>query len=311
VYVSPDSALARARLELREFNDVFDPGVLPGSIELHLRAGFRDPRTVARLAERLRAYPGVEEVRYGEEWVQKLYRLRNLAAIVGAALGAAFAAVAVVIIGSTIRMAVLARAREIAIMRLVGATPGFVRRPFLIEGFVKGALGGAVALALTYAAAALVTRYFVETHFFTPRQAALGVAAGALLGVLRLLGGTASLSRLDLRLAFRAATGPTGLPGAVAVVLLLQALPILLVILLAGPALARSHPHRIGDVAAGLALALLGQGAVAALAIAFSTWGALAVGLLVRLAGETTFLVLGGALVAWAVKGRVQGGLGG
>ena len=192
VYVSPDSALARARLELREFNDVFDPGVLPGSIELHLRAGFRDPRTVARLAERLRAYPGVEEVRYGEEWVQKLYRLRNLAAIVGAALGAAFAAVAVVIIGSTIRMAVLARSREIAIMRLVGATPGFVRRPFLIEGFVKGALGGAVALALTYAAAALVTRYFVETHFFTPRQAALGVAAGALLG---LLGSAASVAR--------------------------------------------------------------------------------------------------------------------
>lgn len=192
VYVSPDSALARARTELREFNDVFDPGVLPGSIELHLRAGFRDPRTIGRLAERLRAYPGVEEVRYGEEWVQKLYRLRNLAAIVGAALGAAFAAVAVVIIGSTIRMAVLARAREIAIMRLVGATPGFVRRPFLIEGFVKGALGGAVALALTYAAATMVTRYFVETHFFTPRQAALGVAAGALLG---LLGSAASVAR--------------------------------------------------------------------------------------------------------------------
>lgn len=115
---------------------------------------------------------------------------------------------------------------------------------------------------------------------------------------------------LDLRLAFRAATGPAGLPGAVAVVLLLQALPILLVILLAGPALVRSHPQRIGDLAAGLALALLGQGAVAALAIAFSWWAPLAVGLLVRLVGETTFLFLGGALVVWAAKGRVQGGFG-
>ena len=192
VYLSPDSALARARRELAEFSDQFDPGVLPPSIELHLRPGFRDPRTVGRLAERLRAYQGVEDVRYGEEWVQKFYRLRNLAAIVGAALGAAFASVAVVIIGSTIRMGVLARAREIAIMRLVGATPGFVRRPFLIEGFVKGALGGAVALALTYAAAALVTRYFVATRFFTPREAALGVAAGALLG---LLGSAAAVAR--------------------------------------------------------------------------------------------------------------------
>lgn len=190
-YVSPDSALARARVELREFDDVFDAGVLPGSIELHLKPGFREPHAVARLAERLRAYPGVEEVRYGEEWVQKLYRLRNVAAAAGAALGAAFAAVAIVIIGSTIRVAVLARAREIAIMRLVGATSAFVRRPFLIEGFLKGALGGALALGLTYAATALVVGFF-PLQFFRPGQAALGVAAGAVLG---LLGSAVSVAR--------------------------------------------------------------------------------------------------------------------
>ena len=192
VYVSPDSALARARSELREFDDVFEPGVLPGSIELHLNPGYREPRAVARLAERLRAYAGVEEVRYGEEWVQKLYRLRTVAAVAGAGLGGAFATVAIMIIGSTIRMAVLARAREIAIMRLVGATRGFVRRPFLIEGFLKGALGGALALALTYAASVVVSRYFVATAFFPPDQAALGVAAGAVLG---LLGSAISVSR--------------------------------------------------------------------------------------------------------------------
>ncbi|CAA9353647.1 MAG: Assymetric_cell_division_FstX [uncultured Gemmatimonadaceae bacterium] len=191
-YVSPDSALARARRELQEFDDVFEAGVLPGSIELHLKPGFRGPREVARLAERLRAYPGVEEVRYGEEWVQKLYRLRTVAGVAGAGLGAAFALVAIMIIGSTIRMAVLSRAREIAIMRLVGATAGFVRRPFLIEGFLKGALGGAVALALTWVASVVVSRNFVATQFFRPDQAALGVAAGALLG---LLGSAASVSR--------------------------------------------------------------------------------------------------------------------
>lgn len=191
-YVSPDSALARARRELQEFNDVFEPGVLPGSIEVHLRPGFREPAAVARLADRLRAYPAVEEVRYGEEWVQKLYRLRTVAAAAGAGLSAAFAAVAIMIIGSTIRMAVLARAKEISIMRLVGATAGFVRRPFLIEGFVKGALGGALALALTYGVSALVSRHFIATHFFEPRQAALGVLAGALLG---LLGSAVSVGR--------------------------------------------------------------------------------------------------------------------
>jgi cell division transport system permease protein len=192
VYVSPDSALARARRELSEFDDVFEPGVLPGSIELRLKPGFGEPRTVARLAERMRGYPGVEEVRYGEEWVQKLHRLRTVAAVAGAALGGAFAAVAIVIIGSTIRVAVLARAREIAIMRLVGATSAFVRRPFLIEGFLKGAMGGGLAVALTYGASTLLSRYFIETQFFSPDQAAAGVAAGALLG---LVGSALSVSR--------------------------------------------------------------------------------------------------------------------
>ena len=92
---------------------------------------------------RARRYAFVDDVRFGEEWIEKLYRLRNIAASPGVALGLAFAAVAMIIIGATIRMAVLARAKEISIMRLVGATDGFIRRPFLIEGFAKGVLGGA------------------------------------------------------------------------------------------------------------------------------------------------------------------------
>ena len=64
-------------------------------------------------------------------------------------VGLAFALVAVIIIGATIRMTVLARSKEISIMRLVGATDSFIRRPFLIEGFAKGILGGSVALAFT------------------------------------------------------------------------------------------------------------------------------------------------------------------
>ena len=58
---------------------------------------------------------------------------------------------AVVIIGVTIRMTVLQRAREIAIMRLVGATNWFIRGPFLLEGALKGLLGGLLSLALCYA----------------------------------------------------------------------------------------------------------------------------------------------------------------
>jgi cell division transport system permease protein len=181
-YVSPDSALARARQELAEFRDVFDATVLPGSLEIRLRDGYRGPDQVQAVADRVASFPAVEDVRFGRDWVAKLDRVRTLAIGTGVGLGVVFALVAVIIIGSTIRMAVLARAREIEVMRLVGATNAFVRLPFLIEGFLKGLLGGALAAALTAAVHLAVSRTLFATVFFPSGQVLLGVLAGGLLG---------------------------------------------------------------------------------------------------------------------------------
>jgi cell division transport system permease protein len=183
-YVSQEDALKRARSELGEFRDVFDAGFLPASIEVRLKPGFRSPERVKAVAARIATYQFIDDVRYGQEWVEKLARIRNIAGIAGIALGLAFATVAVIIIGTTIRMAVLARSREISIMRLVGATDGFIRRPFLIEGFVKGILGGCAALLLTWLASVLIDRYIVKAAFFSMEMAVLGVLAGAVIGLL-------------------------------------------------------------------------------------------------------------------------------
>jgi cell division transport system permease protein len=191
-YVSPEGALARARRELGEFNDVWGSAVLPASLEVRLRPGQRDPATVQQIAARARAYPFVDDVRYGAEWVQKLYRLRAVATATGIALGAAFAVAAIIIVGATIRMSVLARSSEIQIMRLVGATDGFVRLPFLLDGATKGILGGLLALVLMRIAYAIVDHWFVHVRFFDAGTAALGVLGGALLG---LLGSAASVGR--------------------------------------------------------------------------------------------------------------------
>ena len=79
-------------------------------------------------------------------------------------------------------MTVLQRGREIAIMRLVGATDGFIRLPFLLEGSLKGALGGAVATGLTYAAFIALDRLILQARFFEPQQAVILVVVGTLLG---------------------------------------------------------------------------------------------------------------------------------
>jgi cell division transport system permease protein len=183
--VSQEQALARARRELGEFTDVFEEGVLPASIDIRLKPGSRDPRTVAAIATRVRTFAFIDDVRFGEEWIAQLHRLRNLAGVAGVALGLAFAIVAVIIIGATIRMTVLARSKEISIMRLVGATDSFIRRPFLIEGFAKGVLGGLLALVLTWIAAATLEHYLnFRAMFFSDEVAAFGLAGGALIGLL-------------------------------------------------------------------------------------------------------------------------------
>ena len=181
--VTREQALARARQELGEFNDVFDAAILPASIDIRLKPGFRDPDNVRAVAARIRTYDFIEDVRFGEEWVEKLYQIRNVATLSGMALGLTFAIVAIIIIGSTIRMAVLSRSREIAIMRVVGATDGFVRRPFLIEGAIMGALGGVLALGLTWVTNEVIARVVFTAQFFDPKLSVAGIFAGALIGL--------------------------------------------------------------------------------------------------------------------------------
>jgi cell division transport system permease protein len=181
--VTQEQALARAQKELGDFRDVFEGAVLPASIDVRLKPGMRDPATVKRVASRVKAFPFVDDVRFGEEWIEKLYRLRNIAGVAGVVLGLTFAAVSVIIIGATIRMAVLSRAKEISIMRLVGATDGYIRRPFIIEGLLQGVLGGLLALLLTYLARAIVNRYLIQTIFFDRKIALLGILFGVVIGL--------------------------------------------------------------------------------------------------------------------------------
>jgi len=189
-FVSEDEALTRARAELVEFRDAYrDLAVnpLPASLEIQLKEGSRDAVHAQQVAERLRGIGFIEDVRYGREWVEKLDRLRNIGGLVGMSIGLAFAAVAVVIIGVTIRITVLQRAREIAIMRLVGATRGFIRGPFLLEGALKGLLGGILAVAMCFASyllfrnqSELATSGIV---FFKTPQMLLGILFGIAIGL--------------------------------------------------------------------------------------------------------------------------------
>jgi cell division transport system permease protein len=185
-YVSRTEALTAAVQELDEFRDVFtdlDVNPLPASLEVHLQPGHRNPTSVERVARHLAAYPFIEDVEFGREWISKIVSLRRIAGGATAVIGVAFAAVAVIIIATAVRISVFARREEIAIMRLVGATNGFIRRPFLIEGLISGLVGGLLAVGLTYATFRSVDAELIELTWLPTEWAAAGVAAGVAFGI--------------------------------------------------------------------------------------------------------------------------------
>lgn len=185
-FVSKVEALYDASRELTEFSDVFsdlEVNPLPASFEIRLHEGSRTPEDVERVAERLRGYEFVEEVRYGREWVDKVYALRRIAGGAALALGGSFALGAILLIGIAVRMAVLARSREISIMQTVGATDSYIRRPFLIEGLLTGLAGGLLALGLTWLVYASVDRTLLSLSWLPDLWVALGLILAALLGV--------------------------------------------------------------------------------------------------------------------------------
>src|SRR5207249_8350774 len=115
-----------------------------------------------------------------------LDRLRNMAGVVGLVIGLAFATVAIVIIGVTIRITVLQRAEEIAIMRLVGASNKYIRGPFLFEGAIKGVLGGVLASGMCWITYVLFRRTTTEATsliFFSRIQLLTMLLFGTFIGL--------------------------------------------------------------------------------------------------------------------------------
>jgi cell division transport system permease protein len=186
-YVSKDDALATAMRDLPDFREVFqdlDSNPLPASLEVRLRPGFQTSSEVEGIAQQIRAYPFVNDVRFGREWVDKIVSLRRIIAGGVSIIGGAFAAVAAIVIATAVRIAVSARREEISIMRLVGATAGFIQRPFLLEGLITGLLGGGIAVALTYAAYRVIDQSLYQIEWLPGWWTLAGVAIGAAFGFL-------------------------------------------------------------------------------------------------------------------------------
>jgi cell division transport system permease protein len=172
----------------------------PPSLEVSLKPELAPAPVVSNLIESWRKTPGVDDVHYDAILVSRLSAFVGLIKGLALVLGLVLAAASAFTIANVIRLSVYSREDEIEIMRLVGASKGFIRGPFLVEGSLSGAFGGLLASGLL----ALVLRKIIQAlrgaqlgTTLAPTLGALDVFAlvgiGALVG---LLGSFVSLGKL-------------------------------------------------------------------------------------------------------------------
>ncbi|HSM37007.1 MAG TPA: permease-like cell division protein FtsX [Longimicrobiales bacterium] len=185
-YVSREQALQNARRDMSEFDSIFatlDANPLPASLEIRMVPEYRDADGVRGVAAAAGESPIVEDVRYGADWLDKIFLLRRVAGAASIVLGTTFGLVAALIIGAAVRISIFARREEIEIMHLVGAADRFIRGPFLLEGLFTGILGGVAALGATFIVYRILSGRVVQLAWIPPDWVAGGLVAGALLGM--------------------------------------------------------------------------------------------------------------------------------
>jgi len=192
-YVDRDAALARFRASMaaqgrEDLTRYLDSNPLYGSLEVKLV----NPADITAVGDALRADPIVRNVINIEDLVQRVLTVTNILRTAGSVVLLIVGIIVLFIIVNTIRLAVVARAEEIEIMRLVGASDAFIRWPFVFEGALVGLFGALLTLGILAAVADPIGGFMADFFRVLPIQfgsltrelVALVLGAGVGLGVL-------------------------------------------------------------------------------------------------------------------------------
>ena len=210
-FMSADEAATQFRNDFQELGDLLtflEENPLPASFVITVRERSRNEGALLTLAENWETLPGVDAAQYDLEVIRRLELGVNGLRFVGSVLGGVVLIAAIITTANVIRVLVVARRREIIVLRLVGATESVVRGRFLAEGAIQGFLGSVFALMILYAICRIGVSFvpaggppllsLVELQFFNvvlfAQLIGLGVAAG-LIGALLAFGAADSLEQ--------------------------------------------------------------------------------------------------------------------
>jgi cell division transport system permease protein len=195
-YIPRAEALATLKAQLQKQAALIDhlqKNPLPDAFELTFRPVVHQGEDrLEKIAAEIETLAEVEQVLYAQQWLQRFSTIFNLFKLVGYGLGGIFALAAILIVANTIRLMIYNRREEIEIMRLVGATDGFIKAPFYLSAMLLGAVGSLLGLAVLLGIYGGITGQIKASlygslpplSFFPWHWSLTIVAAGMIVGVL-------------------------------------------------------------------------------------------------------------------------------
>ena len=151
--VTAGEAMERFRAGFPDLKDILTnlkDNPFPASLEARVRSKASAAGDVVRFVEAMRTRPGIVDVQFNQDWVEKMQAFSRLAGAIGLFLGGILVLASFFIVSNVIKINVFARGNEIEILRLVGASNIFIRIPFWLEGMAMGLLGSLMSLGLLF-----------------------------------------------------------------------------------------------------------------------------------------------------------------
>lgn len=191
-FVSREEAYEKFSAQLGNDRDVLADmprDFLPASIEVTPLKTLRSLNQIKLFSEYLSKLPGAMKVQYGKDWMERFYNFNRLLSIIVVLSGSLLILTTVFMVAYTIRLTIFGRQDELELLKLVGATNGYIRTPFLLEGLFQGLFGSIMGIAALYALFRWITEKFsgpgflsmIEFTFFPPLTVATVIGVSVLL----------------------------------------------------------------------------------------------------------------------------------
>jgi len=184
-FVSKDEAMEEFREQLGDDSDLVGTlraNPLPNSFLVTPKEEFKTRDAMVALAGRIEPLHGVEEVRYGREFLDKFASVLKALYFVNGVVGFIVILSALFIISNAVRLTVISRRKTIEILKLVGATNSYIVAPFIIEGAFQAGVAAVLSLALLWGVTVASRNVLPDLNFFSAQKSAVYLLTCVVIG---------------------------------------------------------------------------------------------------------------------------------